>query len=93
MLYQDMNKKEQYDFDMDVEFYHNVYKGIEGVRPRFMDFYALTRVEFDVELNLLVEKNNEYWEEIEADSKPTVWFDSPQDNSWSLIFNQAIGHS
>ena len=49
MLYQDMNELDKHNFDMDVEFIHNVYKDVHGVRPRD-DFYSMS----DLELRGLV---------------------------------------
>lgn len=47
MLYQDMDELDKYKFDMDVEFVHNVYKDMHGVRPR-INFYAFTKEELRV---------------------------------------------
>jgi len=44
MLYQDMNELDKHNFDMDVEFIHNVYKDVHGVRPRD-DFYSMSDLE------------------------------------------------
>lgn len=83
-----MSKTEQDSFDLDVEVYHNIFKGINGTRPRHIEFYELTRAEFDVELDALYRENEEYWAgENSITDESDVWFDSPQDNSWGFCFS------
>jgi len=54
---------EMTDRDWDVEYFYNLYKDVNGIKPRHMDLYSLTDEEFKAELDDLCKEHDEMMRE------------------------------